>query len=756
SNECRRIARTYTLTNWCEWDGFSPAVTISRDEDCNLIEGETDVWVVRTPDTTFVDVDEQFDNLFPADSTKGISCDGMTNPAGYWRIVNSTGRWEYTQVIQIFDETPPLVDLSASDSLCIDQESCLAFFSMTFTTIDACQVTEGSVEVRWDLNRNGIVDGNSTDDGGLSGNFPHYTFGFDFPEGIHNLRIVVTDDCGNTTTEAKTITIVDCYVPELTCYGGRIYDLEPLVEVTDIDGDGALEEAAVLVEAVELGTCVFADCGGELFYSVNRVGETPDMNQTSLYLDCNDRYQVALEVYVWDNTFNPNSLQPNGILGGPNWRNCTVEVFVQDPNLACADCQEDNGLTIAGRVRTTAQTHLENVEISLASVSIATTTSATGRFQLRAPADQAYQLRDYKNDDTRVGLSTLDMVFLHRHIIGQAPITDAYQRIAADINNDGEINVIDLLQLQAVILGVNETFPSNFSWRFVPYDWNGEYAPTDGYALGTLGSCVFDQDLTAIKVGDLNGSYFSTSEIGLATGHQAEEKSLDHDAAGVRLLAHDQNIIAGETFSLHLELPSYAHFQGGQLSLQWAPEQVQYIGVTGGVLEAASFNENDAYQGLLRFNYAATLESKALTQLTFRALQTGKLSDFIHLCDLCSFSSEVYATDNLVTNRVALVWQETATATDETVFPPEREARLGGAFPNPVRSTTQLSVFVPAAQSATLVVMDVRGRKISSSPIELIMGENQLTIDATNWPAGVYTYSIQLQEELLSSKIIKR
>ena len=45
-DECYKIFRTYSVINWCEYDGISDPVVVSRDEDCDGKPGDEDVWVI--------------------------------------------------------------------------------------------------------------------------------------------------------------------------------------------------------------------------------------------------------------------------------------------------------------------------------------------------------------------------------------------------------------------------------------------------------------------------------------------------------------------------------------------------------------------------------------------------------------------------------------------------------------------------------------------------------------------------------------
>ena len=54
---CYVFARTYYVINWCEYDGVSDPVIVGRDENCNGVEGEEDIWVITKADIAYLDRD---------------------------------------------------------------------------------------------------------------------------------------------------------------------------------------------------------------------------------------------------------------------------------------------------------------------------------------------------------------------------------------------------------------------------------------------------------------------------------------------------------------------------------------------------------------------------------------------------------------------------------------------------------------------------------------------------------------------------
>ncbi|MFZ1704909.1 MAG: dockerin type I domain-containing protein [Saprospiraceae bacterium] len=121
----------------------------------------------------------------------------------------------------------------------------------------------------------------------------------------------------------------------------------------------------------------------------------------------------------------------------------------------------------------------------------------------------SYYFKGWYNKNTSEGVSTFDIVLIQRHILGIESFSNPMQYVAADVNHDGKINSIDLIELRKVILGLYEFFPSNTSWRFIPtkniysnpnpLTWDDRLFITPGY------DDVLDLEFVPVKIGDIDG-----------------------------------------------------------------------------------------------------------------------------------------------------------------------------------------------------------------------------------------------------------
>ncbi|QHI37171.1 hypothetical protein IMCC3317_25490 [Kordia antarctica] len=66
---------------------------------------------------------------------------------------------------------------------------------------------------------------------------------------------------------------------------------------------------------------------------------------------------------------------------------------------------------------------------------------------------------EFTNTHWRNGISTLDIVFISRHLIGLECFTEIWQYLAADVNGDGTISTLDMIELQNLILYITNELP---------------------------------------------------------------------------------------------------------------------------------------------------------------------------------------------------------------------------------------------------------------------------------------------------------
>ena len=76
----------------------------------------------------------------------------------------------------------------------------------------------------------------------------------------------------------------------------------------------------------------------------------------------------------------------------------------------------------------------------------------------------------YKNDNPLNGITEEDLILITAYILGE--VADSpYKLIAADANQDGKINILDIIVLRKLMLGISDELHNGKSWRFLPDDF---------------------------------------------------------------------------------------------------------------------------------------------------------------------------------------------------------------------------------------------------------------------------------------------
>lgn len=103
------------------------------------------------------------------------------------------------------------------------------------------------------------------------------------------------------------------------------------------------------------------------------------------------------------------------------------------------------------------------------------------------------------------GVSTLDYVLTWRHIIGLFPFSETWEVLAADVDGNGNVTVMDMIHMRRLILGQTQNFEFVPSWQF----YDDQYG-VHNYTV-TVENCAVvggpaDFNFIGVKMGDVNDS----------------------------------------------------------------------------------------------------------------------------------------------------------------------------------------------------------------------------------------------------------
>ena len=752
SEACKKIFRTYRVEDQCIHTDSSDPVIISRNEDCDEEEGEEAVWVIISNDTAFVDRDGDPYNAIPSQDQVGDSCGGV-NPEGHWRTAASTGYWEYTQEIVIFDLVAPSVELEPDTLFCTNNlDNCSGFVDLQFTVTEACSPEGTNIRAWIDMDEDGNLDGEIPAED-ILGIFPTYRITGDFPMGEHSFLIQVTDGCDNPFSIEAPFEVVDCQVNIPSCRIPFSVELLPQDPIIDADGDGDLDLAALSILATSILTANIDDCSGPVRFSIHKSididnGQViPDPNEEAIVLTCDDVDEmVEVQVYAWDSADNPIQIQPDGTTGGPNYSFCTTTISVINSE---AICNPNPLVSFSGEVMTDELEPVQGVMLEIGEeMPMYGPTNLQGNYLLEnLDATDQYVIRPELNYDFNNGVSTIDLVIISRHILGDHQLGSPYKIIAADVNHSNTVTTLDVVLLRQLILGIRDNFGGNTSWRFVDADYQFP-RPENPWSETFPESIKVDApqgdqehlDFIAVKVGDINGNAVPNRLEGL------EPRQSD---VSFPFELENQEIRRGEVVTVQLRSKQLQKILGFQGTLQFDPDALLWEGLEPGVLKEEHMNLREVDFGLIPFswNIEDDVSDEIVGSFRFRAQKDGQLKDWLDVSNRIT-PVEVYLKGGQEGVLKLSFLTPGSTEGIETM-------QLMQNRPNPFSQETIIPFYLPKAGAATLSFFDLNGRLIHRINGMYDHGYHEVAVDASQLQVeGLIYYRLESDDLSLTQKMI--
>lgn len=751
---CYKIMRTYSIINWCEYDGFSTPVDVPRNAACQAEGGMQDVWVIRAPNgTTYLDADNNQNNGFPAAGTRPTTCDGLSNPAGYWGTIQGNGSWTYTQVIKVIDTTAPVITAPAPAPFCTTNNACQGGVNISFSITDGCAASPPTLTIAIDLFNTGQFTTSAT----LTGTFPNYQVSGTYPIGSHRLRITANDSCGNSGSKTVDFTVVDCSAAGFVCNSSMAVPLMPQLPGVDADGDGDDDLAAAAVTAEMFLASVGEDCSDPLRYTIHRVdqlangSDVPFPNHPALVVTCDELGFIPVRIYQWDSAFNPTAVQPDGTVGGPNYTTCDALLQVQDNNGLCGTANVMG--TVSGLIITEEGVPVSGVEVSPREDMAydMMMTESDGLYDFELTTQEGYNIQPYSADDYMNGVSTIDIIYISKHILGVDLLDSPYKMIAADINHSNTITTLDLVHLRKAILGITQGFPNNESWRFVDAAYNfpnpanpWEQVFPETVGIPMLNNNVYGADFIAVKIGDINGNVHANLNDG------GEERAVGNT---YYLRTEEQEFEAGETIEAVFTAADLAdEVQGFQFTLQFDPGLMVLENIEWSQIQPAHVNQEQAARGILTISWDASQTEQYLSQeemtffiLRFKAQTDGRLSESIGITSRM-LPAEAYGLDDSL-REIGLNFAPAAKSADGFFLEQNR--------PNPFGDQTIIGFQIPEGGQVTLTIYDTNGKVVRAYQQYYTAGYNQILVDAQDIAArGLLYYKLETDQYAATKKMV--
>ncbi len=618
-----------------------------------------------------------------------------------------TQEYPFTQLILLSDNTPPSFTSCANAMYSTTDGDCDVSVLFSAGAKDNC-TPDALLDLSWTLDV--YSDGLSTND--LSGNGA--TILQVLPIGDHTATFTAVDACGNDNSCTSVIMVKGGTNsgPTAICLTEIEWTLNPF---------GDAEIWASDFNFASHGGC--NGTGDDLLYSfTNPAFEvTPVANFTCDNIPNGLTVDLPIQIWVYD--------------GSGNSTSCTSILKLTDLLDVCPD--QGYGPTIYGRLSTEDGSSISDIEVMLEDM-----TSNEMNYQM-SQTDGAYAFENMdlfsnymvkpENDqDHLLGVSTLDLVKIQQHILDIKTLDSPYKLIAADVNKSGSISAIDLIQIRKLILGQYDKFPNSQSWTFVKEDQvfvdeEQPWAYQDQAYVQNLSEESSENNFTAIKIGDVNGSAVSTLQ-----GDNTEERNKPFI-----LKADELSFEAGQ----EIEIPIYSSQFNDVYGIQFTMESkaMDLLSVKNGMLPIKESNYA-VKDGVLTFTWndiaGISLDESILFTVIAYANEAGTISEGLTINSSIT-KSEVYTGKNLETTEVYLQ------AGSNGIF----ENALGQNRPNPFSNNSEINITLSKAQDASIIFYDPQGKELKRIDNYFPKGKSTIAI-SSEWfgSTGIVYYKLEADQ----------
>ncbi len=543
----------------------------------------------------------------------------------------------------------------------------------------------------------------------------------------HRIKWIVTDECGGSAMMEKLVDVYDCSDP-VNVFPDHLFTLRTYAtEFINFDID----------------TFDFSwldDCSGssELLLSLDA-----SKHKTDSVLDaCNAPgfgVELPFPVFIADKG---RDLNCDGAI---TWeeRHITESYFLVVLVDYFGLCHPKIDAFIAGTIETDGHSPLPDVAVHITSPHQnypLLLTNAKGDYMTYAQGDSV-TIKPKKNDSHKNGVSTLDVVRIHKHITGIDTITSPYDLIAADVNGNHQVSILDMVSIRKLILGVYTEFPFVESWKFVPK----EFQFTDPLKPFPFPETIFVEDpftisyngdFIAVKMGDVNNTVFATGT----------EVTTRNEKASIEWIAQQQDFLIND----HVTIPVYAtddfRLNGFQFTL--THPDLEFVNVTSGQIEIS----DDAYaifDDHMTFSWydldpLQINNDEPLFSIVARAKQNGSLSDNLKInSDITQ--AEVYDADQNIFEPRLIIQSEEHIVNNEVIV-----------YPNPWKEEIHISFEMRNSGAVDFKLFDALGSEVYSIEEEAVFGENIITVNKEDVSAtGLLFYKLSTKDFRATGVMVK-
>jgi len=357
------------------------------------------------------------------------------------------------------------------------------------------------------------------------------------------------------------------------------------------------------------------------------------------------------------------------------------------------------------------------------------------------PMGYEYEFTPSKTSNPANGLSTFGLFLTQKYILGYTPeqIQSPYQVVAMDANCSGSLTTFDLFAMQQMLVGNLTEFPGCDSWVFVDadYEFPTEFTNKNVFPYPNSHTMMLENeeaiaDFIGVKVGDVLGR-------ALPSDDSFNRQATDRNRKVMPLQISAEKAAAGEIIEVHFQAQDFTEMVSFQLGLDFDPtvlELVEFIPNVANELSSALSGGNRNHLNISWYDPAgkgtALVKNEDLFTLKFITKQ--KITEISELFTINNrtFVSELHQQSNEA-YRFKLVNKSPTNST----------FKVHQNTPNPFMDATTITIEMPKALDAVIVLHDQFGRTIQTIQQPFNKGMNRVNINRNQLSAGIYYYTVK-------------
>lgn len=323
------------------------------------------------------------------------------------------------------------------------------------------------------------------------------------------------------------------------------------------------------------------------------------------------------------------------------------------------------------------------------------------------------------------GLSTLDILRIQNHILGNNKLKTIPAMIAADFDNSGSVSSLDIILLRKYILGFPTSISTQNTWQYVNSNASAIRVYPNSVKVAESNPYGTSQDFYLVKKGDVDGDWYSGT---------------DNEPIVNSLVINEGDFIEGQSINLPIHFNKGGSWSGFQFSMALNSSLVE-------LLEIQSSNLPDFFESNINWNKETNIihvswnysggtapffdDNKVLFTLKLKAKKSGFKSEIVTLAK-DELTPQLYFSDLLSGGiNISVLANE---INDFATFSPQ---------PNPFLIETNIPYAIDASTYGVIRIYDMAGRLNFQEKKLLSSGKGYWTVSNEHLShSGIYFYEI--------------